>query len=138
MITDEQKLHKLTQASPQGHNPFRVPEGYFATLPTRVMDRIKESEQSTVKPEVASASSLSSHSKQERQWWVRLAVAAAFTGFFFVAGTMFYRSHHGGTSVPASNIASMSGITDTEYTDELLDYAMLSNSDIEYYLTSAD
>ncbi len=119
--TDEQKLHKLTQASPQGHNPFRVPDGYFATLPTRVMDRIKDS-----------------HPKQERQWWIRIAVAAAFTGFFFVAGTVLYRSHHGSTSVPASNIASMSGITDTEYTDELLDYAMLSNSDIEYYLTSAD
>ncbi len=101
--------------------PFRVPDGYFDTLPTRVMERINAT---PVKPKPL--------------WWPRIAAAAAMVGIFFLAGAMLYQSSP--TPVPTIADATHSDTDSTNmgYTDEHLDYAMLNNSDIEYYLTSAE
>lgn len=146
MSTEEQKLNELTQTSPQGHNPFLVPDGYYSTIHTRVMDKIKQieakQEQSgsdATRTEQCYHSSLSLHARQQGvTLWKRMTVAAMFTGLFSVIGTMLYRQHINTQSPPVEKNISMSTITDIEYDDELLDYAMLSNCDIEYYLTSVE
>lgn len=143
MSTEEKKLDELTQTSSQGHNPFQVPDGYFSTIHTRVMDRIKhlEARQEKTESDATMAENFQSsrfcHArKQGPMLWKRMAVAAMFTGLFSVIGTMLYRQPLNTTSLPAEK--NISAITDIEYSDELLDYAMLSNCDIEYYLTSAE
>ncbi len=138
MNTDEQKLRHMAPASSQGHIPFRVPEGYFNSLQARVMNRIREAEHTAEKAETPSMPSLSTHAKRGRQWWVHLAVAAMFTGCFFMAGTMLYRTHRFSTTLPSAGITATPAMADAEYYDEILDYSMLSNSEIEYYLTSID
>lgn len=133
------------QVPAQGHNPFSVPDGYFSSLQTRIMDRIRQDASSkeqreipSTKSEVTSTHSILTHTKQGRQLWVRLTAAAAFTGLFSVLGTMLYRHHLDATPITVDNGTSMSASTNIEYNDELLDYAMLSNSDIACYLTSAE
>lgn len=143
---EELRLRELTQASPGKQAPFRVPEGYFTTLQSRVMDRIKAVEAPKPPSETSmhgrtaamTATPSSTQSRQGRHLWVRLTAAAAFTGFISVLGTMMYRHHSDTIALPTENLTSMSAATDIEYTDELLDYAMLSNTDIAYYLTSAE
>lgn len=143
MSTEEQKLNELTRISPQGHNPFQVPDGYFSTVHTRVMDRIKNTEarpgkiaNDTTRPEKSQPSHFRHARQQNLTLWKRLTIAAMFTGLFLTIGTMLYRQHLNTTPLPVEK--SISAITDIEYSDELLDYAMLSNCDIEYYLTSAE
>lgn len=145
MTTDEQKLHTCMRTSPRGHNPFRVPDGYFATLQGRITDRInnmepaqKRREGTVTKAEASGRTTLSLHATQHRKLWMRLTVAAMLTGVVSVIGTMLYHQHPDATPMPVENTTSMSDVTDMEYGDEHLDYAMLSNSDIEYYLTSAE
>lgn len=145
MTTDKLHTHRMMQMPPQGHSPFCVPDGYFATLQSRVMDSIKQAEnrqkqatQTTTTGRTSSAQLVPARSIQGHWFWMRIAAAAIFTGIFSVVGTMLYRQHTDDTPLPTDNITSMSSITDIEYNDDLLDYAMLSNSDIAYYLTSAE
>lgn len=143
---EELRLRELTQASPGKHTPFRVPDGYFTTLQSRVMDRIKAEEATKTQSEAsvhghkAAMTAIPSlpQAGQERHLWVRLTAAAVFTGVISVLGTMMYHHHSDTIALPTENLTSMSAATDIEYTDELLDYAMLSNTDIAYYLTSAE
>lgn len=145
MTTDEQKLQQYMRNTPQGHNPFRVPEDYFSTLQSRITDRIRQTrshpshtESTGTQPEVSGHTSRFLHDWQGRGIWKRLAVAAVFTGLFSIVGTTLYRQHRDATSLPSEDVNTISAITGMEYDDDLLDYAMLSNSDIEYYLTSAE
>lgn len=145
MTTNEKKLQQIMQKSPQGHNPFSVPEGYFPSLQARVMDKIKQEEamrkqqdKTEANGNAPSVSFIPAHKETYRRLWMRLTAAAVFTGLFSVVGTMLYRQHMDATALPSENATSMSDITDLDYNDELLDYAMLSNSDIACYLTSAE
>lgn len=145
MTTNEQKLQRIMQKAPQGHNPFSVPEGYFSSLQARVMDKIKQEEEMSRQAETAvtqgentSMPFAPAQTKTDKRLWMRLTAAAVFTGLFSVIGTMLYRQHQDATSLPSENVTSMSDITDLDYNDDLLDYAMLSNSDIACYLTSAE
>lgn len=118
--TDERKLHDIA-ATTHGHNPFSVPDRYFDTLPERVMQRIHRQE------------AVTDDKRQHRsRLFVRMTAAAALAAFFVL--TMTY------TNIWAPDTSDDTNLflaQDIEYTDELLDYAMLDNSDIEYYLTEA-
>lgn len=121
---DEKFLREIA-SSANGKNPFRVPQGYFHTLPQRVMERIREEEQNKAHK----------HGRS-RRLFMRLTAAAMLTGFFSLAGLMIYEQGH-----PLSNHQEgnpLTSLQEIEYTDELLDYAMLDNNDIEYYLTEAE
>lgn len=121
---DEKFLREIA-SSANGKNPFRVPQGYFHTLPQRVMERIREEEQNKAHK----------HGRS-RRLFMRLTAAAMLTGFFALAGLMIYEQGH-----PLSNHQEgnpLTSLQEIEYTDELLDYAMLDNNDIEYYLTEAE
>lgn len=122
--TDEKALREMT-SSANGKNPFLVPEGYFDNLPDRVMSHIREDEQHSLLKR-----------RHKSRFFIRLTAAAVLTGFFSLAGLMIYEQRH-----PLSNQQEGSPLTslqEIEYTDELLDYAMLDNNDIEYYLTEAE
>lgn len=121
---EEKKIRQMTE--PNGrNNPFLVPEGYFDALPGQIMQRIQ-------------AEGLSSHARRRprSRFFIRLTAAAVLTGFFTLAGLMLYEQNHQTTlnSEAGKSIASQ----EIEYSDEALDYVMLDNSDIEYYLTVAE
>ena len=122
--TDEKPLREM-KSSANGKNPFLVPEGYFDNLPDRVMSHIREEGQHSILKR-----------RHKSRFFIRLTAAAVLTGFFSLAGLMIYEQRH-----PLSNQQEGSPLTslqEIEYTDELLDYAMLDNNDIEYYLTEAE
>lgn len=121
---DDKTLREMT-SSANGKNPFRVPEGYFDALPQRVMERIKEEGQAGQPKR-----------RRKSRFFIRLTAAAVLTGFFSLAGLMMYEQSHPLT--PYQETASIASASEMEYGDELLDYAMLDNSDIEYYLTVAE
>ena len=111
----------MAHTSSNGHNPFKVPNGYFDTLTNRVMQRINAEGAHTAQ-------------KSNTRFFFRLAAAAMLAGAFFMAGLAIYER-----STPlTSNADDIIFAQELEYTDELLDYAMLDNSDIEYYLTEAE
>lgn len=122
---NDEKILREIASSANGKNPFRVPQGYFNALPQRVMERIREEEQNKAHKH-----------ERSRRLFMRLTAAAMLTGFFAIAGLMIYeQSNPLATSQDQTALASALEI---EYTDELLDYAMLDNNDIEYYLTEAE
>lgn len=122
--TNEKALREMT-SSANGKNPFLVPEGYFDNLPDRVMSHIREEGQHSILKR-----------RHKSRFFIRLTAAAVLTGFFSLAGLMIYEQSH-----PLSNQQEgnpLTSLQEIEYTDELLDYAMLDNNDIEYYLTEAE
>lgn len=122
--TDEKPLREMN-SSAKGKNPFLVPEGYFDNLPDRVMSHIREEGQHNILKR-----------RHKSRFFIRLTAAAVLTGFFSLAGLMIYEQGH-----PLSNHQEgnpLTSLQEIEYTDELLDYAMLDNNDIEYYLTEAE
>ncbi len=121
---DEKFLREIA-SSANGKNPFRVPQGYFHALPQRVMERIREEEQNKAHK----------HGRS-RRLFMRLTAAALLTGFFALAGLTIYEQSHPLTNHQEGN--PLTSLQEIEYTDELLDYAMLDNNDIEYYLTEAE
>ncbi|MDE5561326.1 MAG: hypothetical protein K2J00_05960 [Bacteroidaceae bacterium] len=125
--TDERKLHGIA-ATTHGHNPFSVPDRYFDTLPEHVMQRIRRQEAATDDSTAAGRD----RRQHRSRLFVRMTAAAALTAFF--ALTMTYTNIW---TPDTSDDTNLFLAHDIEYTDELLDYAMLDNSDIEYYLTEA-
>lgn len=123
---DDKTLREMT-SSANGKNPFRVPEGYFDTLPQRVMERIKEEGQAGQPKR-----------RRKSRFFIRLTAAAVLTGFFSLAGLMMYEQSHPITPYQETASFASASASEIEYSDELLDYAMLGNSDIEYYLTVAE
>ena len=123
---DDKTLREMT-SSANGKNPFRVPEGYFDTLPQRVMERIKEDGQAGQPKR-----------RRKSRFFIRLTAAAVLTGFFSLAGLMMYEQSHPLTPYQETASIASASASEIEYGDELLDYAMLDNSDIEYYLTVAE
>lgn len=121
---DDKTLREMT-SSANAKNPFRVPEGYFDTLPQRVMERIKEEGQAGQPKR-----------RRKSRFFIRLTAAAVLTGFFSLAGLMIYEQSHPLTSSQAPT--ALASAQEMEFADELLDYAMLDNNDIEYYLTEAE
>ena len=89
-------------------NPFRVPEGYFDELPSQVLNRVR---------------------RQQRRLVIRrFAVAAVLTGCVATVGMLLL---HTGSS--SSTVAE----NDT-YMEEVLDYTLTTNLDIDSFLTEAE
>lgn len=110
MTNEEEKLKNIV---PGTENPFRVPEGYFDQLPDTIMERIH------------------SQKRPRQSIWHRWAIAAAFVGM--VSGVSVVLYNGGGTT--ENKVATTVQQTNT-VNNEALDYAMVDNSEIEYYLTN--
>ena len=94
-------------------NPYRVPEGYFDTLPDRVMSQITK------------------RKKRHEPW--RWAIAAVLACCVAGGGLALFKNELGlvSQSQPVANLSA-------EHMNELLDCNMVSNLDIENYLTEAE
>ena len=106
-----------------GRNPFRTPEGYFENFTDRLMQRIAEEEKAHVKVVPM----------KPRKRLMRWAVAAAIVGIFVVAGTYIYK--HQSPLAPQTDFAEFAYNEDN--LEDILDYEMLDNNQIAYYLTEA-
>jgi hypothetical protein len=107
------------------HNPFVVPKGYFESLPYKIMYKVKEN-----------SPTIATKAHRNKLPFLRIGVAAAIIGILSITSIIIYRQN-----ISANQHGEMAQATpfqDIESSDELLDYAMLDNSDIEYYLTVAE
>ena len=113
-----------------GRNPFRTPERYFDDFTERLMARLPE-----VKPQA----------EPERPRVVRLplmrrlaryAAAAMLTGAVLGIGTYYYQRD--AAQADALLLAEQQEYSlSAEDLDDALDYAMVDNEEIAYYLTEA-
>ena len=104
-------------------NPFRVPEGYFDTLESRIMNNLPEEKAST--RTVA----------KEIPLWRRLrpyVAAAAFIGVM-AGGYLIYQRHAPEAPLPENDVAGMMQSDDYNI-DTAVDYAMLDNEDFYAYI----
>ena len=90
-------------------NPFRTPENYFDTLPDIIMQRID------------------SRRKRRKVVW-RRAIAAILAGCVATAGFMMMREHKNALEANSSD----------QYMEEALEYSMIDNNEIAFYLTEAE
>lgn len=100
--TEELEAKLLERFGTETH--FTVPEGYFNTLPGKVMSRV-------------------ARRKQRRMVW-RWAAAAVLVGCV-AAGGMLFESRYK---------AQLAEAEDIQYIEDALDYTMIDNMSIESYL----
>ncbi len=105
-------LEKRLKEQVGKENPFRVPEGYFSTLPDRVCVRI-------------------ARKQRERRMW-RWAAAAVMAGCVAITSLLLVRQ--------SGNIqlAAEAGGYNADEVEMLLDYNMVSNLEIVDYITEAE
>ena len=105
-------LEKRLKEQVGKENPFRVPEGYFSTLPDRVCVRI-------------------ARKQRERRMW-RWAAAAVRAGCVAITSLLLVRQ--------SGNIqlAAEAGGYNADEVEMLLDYNMVSNLEIVDYITEAE
>ena len=88
--------------------PFTVPDGYFDSLPGRVMGRIAQR-------------------RRRRNAW-RWAAAAVLAGAVAAGGALF----------EARQDKQLAETDDVQYIEDALDYSMIDNMSIASFLTEAD
>ena len=105
-------LEKRLKEQVGKENPFRVPEGYFSTLPDKVCVRI-------------------ARKQRERRMW-RWAAAAVMAGCVAITSLLLVRQ--------SGNIqlAAEAGGYNADEVEMLLDYDMVSNLEIVDYITEAE
>lgn len=105
-------LEKRLKEQVGKENPFRVPEGYFSTLPDKVCVRI-------------------ARKQRERRMW-RWAAAAVMAGCVAITSLLLVRQ--------SGNIqlAAEAGGYNADEVEMLLDYNMVSNLEIVDYITEAE
>lgn len=108
-------------------NHFRVPDGYFDSLPSQIMAMLPEKEEQQLKPKDTKRARIISM----RPWLYAAASAVIAVGFFALWNSDFT----GGTSQPQPQQVATAATSDS-YLDEAADYAMFDNQDIYACLTS--
>ena len=105
-------LEKRLKEQVGKENPFRVPEGYFSTLPDKVCVRI-------------------ARKQRERRMW-RWAAAAVMAGCVAITSLLLVRQ--------SGNIqlAAEAGGYNADEVEMLLDYNMVNNLEIVDYITEAE
>ena len=100
----------------EGHNPFKVPEGYFDHFTARMMRRINASAQ-----------------PEERQAWVQWIPwlgAACVAALLVVFSPMTFRS----SADDLGAVRGQTGAGHVSYEDQAYDYVWMANADkIEMY-----
>ena len=96
-------------------NAFQVPEGYFDTLTSRVMSQLPEKKAK----------------RHPLRTWM-YAAACVFAAVFSV--TIYLHDGNQQTKIQTAENTEIS-VSDMEYTDAWMDYAMLDNQDIYACLT---
>lgn len=127
---------KFIREHDNGRNPFVVPEGYFENFTSRMMDRVKSEGLMTSETPATPHTAVK---LQLWQKWLRYAAVAAIVVASFAGGWFFYQQ-------PARNDVGEQFVAqgdqgDFYYTDDdldaALDYELVDNDQIAYYLTEA-
>lgn len=109
------------------HNPLQTPKGYFDEFTDKLMRQLPEQE--SVRP------------KFSIMRFTRYAVAAVMAGVCIGTGTYFYTRQSVSLQDTIASPSSIALYTDDQdsddYIDEALDYEMIDNEELAYYLTEA-
>ena len=111
-----------------GRTPFRVPDGYFDSFTTMMMDKLPSQEEAKVVP-----------MRRRRMTISRTIVSAAACFCVAVFGlTLYYGKSLFEKQPQASEtiVSNYHNTTAETYEDEVVDYAMMDNMDIYAYLAS--
>lgn len=108
-----------------GRNPFRTPDGYFDHFTERLMRQLPPLE------EVSAAKPVRISLVRRIR---RYAAAAVVAGLCIGVGAYLLRQP---SSANDPLLASESELYSNDYIDEALDYEMVDNNQIAYYLTEA-
>lgn len=113
-----------TQKSSQ---PMRVPEGYFDNLTQRIMEQLPEVEETGTKTV--------SLTPQKRTRWIGWTVAAA--ACIALAVLFVPKLWNSGTTFTGEETAqnNLENIYDEQYEEQMLEYAMVDNTDVYAYLS---
>ncbi|MCR5820670.1 MAG: hypothetical protein K6F94_06985 [Bacteroidaceae bacterium] len=121
--------------------PFRTPDGYFDDFTSRMMARIATEGQARAEEHTGGQICASEHNGHIRplfgnaRRFTRYAVAATLAGLVF--GTGAYLLSRQTQDVDAILTAAQEENIDEKYINDALDYEMVNNQEIAYYLTEA-
>ena len=108
-------------------NPFTVPEGYFDTIASRVMERLPAHEVRMIVAE---------EKKKKTFWlpqWARYGAAAAVVAAICMAGVHFMSNEPSATS-PVSAV-TMATYSSDDNIDAMADYIMADDQDLYAYIS---
>ena len=122
--------------------PFSTPEGYFEDFTQRMMARIATEEKAKEERGTAEAAQPSAQQTAKvislfsrTSKFVKYAVAAALAGVVF--GTSAYFFSRQSQDMDYLLTAMQEENMDENYINDVLDYEMVNNQEIAYYLTEA-
>lgn len=120
----------IIRAHDSGRRPFTTPEGYFEGFTERLMQKLPPRAEASPASAAPAAHIGLTPARRLMRYAAAIAVAAACVG----GGALLLRN----PSPADTSVAVLSDemVTD-ENIDEMLDYEMLSNNQIAYYLTEA-
>lgn len=121
-----EKEEKYIREKMGDKSPFRVPEGYFDQLASRVMSQLPEQE--TSRP------SGQQPRRQARLVALRPWLYAAACVIAVVVLTLTFHFHQRVAEPLDQPMAAVSAPVDDEYIDDVADYVMLDNTEIYAYL----
>ena len=127
------KEEEIIRQHDSGQRPFTMPEGYFDSFTSRLMERMEHEgllEQSAERPAVQPVKVIRLNPLQR---FMRYAAVAVVAGVCVVAGTYLY--NHEMSQSQGAELADY--VISDDDIDEMLDYEVVNNSQIAYYLTEA-
>lgn len=126
----------------KNNQPFSTPEGYFEDFTQRMMARIATEEKAKEERVTAEAAQPSAQQTAKvislfsrTSKFVKYAVAAALAGVVF--GTSAYFFSRQSQDMDYLLTAMQEENMDENYINDVLDYEMVNNQEIAYYLTEA-
>lgn len=119
------KEEDIIRQHDSGRRPFTVPENYFEQFTDRLMERLPEKEAAPKVVRLPLTKRL-----------MHYAAAAVLAGCVLGVGTYFYRQSASEAQELLSQGETMDFYGDEDI-DDVIDYEMLNNQQIAYYLTEA-
>lgn len=108
-------------------NPMRVPEGYFDNLTQRIMDQLPEVDETAT-------NTVALKPRKSTRWigWT-MAAAACIALAVMVAPKLW--TNDTTLTGPETALVSTDNDMDQQYEEQILEYAMVDNTDIYAYLS---
>ncbi|MBP5771541.1 MAG: hypothetical protein J6W75_09310 [Bacteroidaceae bacterium] len=122
------KEEELIRQHDTGRNPFQTPDGYFESFTSRLMERMERERLTSPVHEASKVERLNLFRRI-----VRYAAAAVFVGVCIGAGAYLYLHQ----PVMDASMDATEFVFNDENLDDVLDYELLDNNKIAYYLTEA-
>ena len=120
LMKEEDKLQKMIGTE----NPFRVPEGYFESLTSEVMNRLPEKEKSL------------GAIRKESTMWERVRPWLYMTAMF-IGAALIIRVASTDRTPAADRVAAEESETEMEYINMAVDNSMLDDYSLYVYLADS-